>query len=141
MAARTPITINDGAATPVAHTFSPATVIDERGMSLATFEDRIGGIPVGYPVVSISMRRPSKTLSNYKVVLKIDVPTLETISNSTASGILPAPKAAYSNLVNVEFVMNQRSPVQSRKDLLAYARNLLAHAVVTSAVVDTEMVW
>lgn len=139
MAARANIVINDGQASPVAHTFNPAKVVDIDAVTLATYEDRSGGIAVGFPVVSISMRRPSKTSRTYKVQLKVVVPTLETISNSTVSGILPAPTKAYDTLVNVEFITHERAPLQSRKDILAYAKNLLAHAVVTSAIQDLDM--
>lgn len=139
MPARASITINDGAATPVAHIFNPATIVDERNMTLAGYEDRSGGIPVGFPTISLSMKRPSKTSANYRVVAKVVVPTLETISNSTASGILPAPQKAYDSLVTCEFVMNQRMSLQQRKDLLAYAKNLISTSLIQSIVQDFDM--
>lgn len=138
MAAIAVLTINDGAATPVAHTFSPNPDINS---SLPVWVDRSGGIAMGYPKISLSVRNPTKASRTYKVTLKIATPIMETVSASTASGIPPAPVVSYTPLCNVEFVLPERSTLQQRKDLLAYVKNTLANAVMTSAVQDFEPVW
>jgi hypothetical protein len=138
MSAIAVLTLNDGAATPVAHTFSPV-MIDSNGV--AAYADRIGGVALGFPKVTFSVRPPTKTNRNYRVTAKIVTPVLEVTSPNTATGIQPGPTLAYQPLVNVEFVLPERSSLQQRKDLLAYARNFLAHAVVTSAVQDFETVY
>lgn len=56
--------INDGQATPVAHTFSPVS-IDAAG--IAKWVDRVGGISIGFPTVTLSVREPSKSSRAYKV--------------------------------------------------------------------------
>jgi len=131
------IVINDGAATPVAHTFAPVTITGP----IASFADRSGGISVGYPVISASLTAPSKTSRLYKARLKLVLPVLETISNSTMSGIAPAPTKAYDLTADMTFLMPERSTLQNRKDILALAKNLLADAVVTALVQNNETIY
>lgn len=143
MAAVGNLTINDGQATPVAHTFNPRRVGDGNTTNsmMAEYEDRVGGIVVGFPRISIMMRYPDKNLRSTKVSIKVTRPVLETVSNSTVSGIAPAPTLSYNPLFTAEFILPERSQLADRKDILAYARNFLANAVVTSAVHDLEMPW
>lgn len=138
MATIAALIINDGAAVPLAHTFSPSPDINS---SLPVWVDRSGGIAMGYPRITMSVRNPTKALRTYKVTLKIAVPVMETVSASTASGIPPAPVVSYTPMANIEFVLPERSTLQQRKDLLAYVKNTLANAMMTSAVQDFEPVW
>lgn len=131
------IVINDGQATPVAHTFGPVNLVG----NAANFADRSGGISVGYPTILISHSVPSKTSRLYKVRLKLVVPTLETISNSTMSGIAPAPTKAYDSTVDMMFFMPERSALADRKNILAYAKNLLSHATVIAVIENNENVY
>lgn len=142
MASRANIVLADGATTPVNHTFNPNSGDGNvPGVSVISYEDRVGGIQVGFPVISVSTRKPTKQLRNTKIVLTVKNPILETVSNSTVTGIAPAPTVAYDVLARVEFIIPERSGLQARKDLLAYVKNLLANAVVTSAVQDLESPW
>jgi len=131
------IVINDGAATPVAHTFAPVAVNGD----LASYADRSGGISVGYPTITASLAAPSKTSRLYKARIKVVMPVLETISNSTMSGIAPAPTKAYDITADMTFLMPERSTLQDRKNILAFAKNLLANAVVTALVENNETVY
>lgn len=142
MAARANIVINDGLTTPVAHTFNPNSGDGNvPNVSIISYEDRIAGIQVGFPTLSIATRKPTKTNRNYKVSVKFTVPVLETVSNSTVSGIAPAPTVAYTALCVCEFIAPERSSLPVRKDLLAYVRNGLANATITAAVQDLESPW
>lgn len=138
MTAIAALTINDGKATPVAHTFSPVN-IDQTGV--AKWADRSGGIAIGYPTVSFSMRMPNKASRMYRVTAKVVLPVLEQTSASTATGIQPAPTKAYDLLCNVEFVLPERSTLDQRKDVIAYAKNYIANAVLTEAVLNFESVY
>lgn len=149
MPALAPIVINDGQATPVAHTFNPAGP-DESGTSY--LYDRSGGIAIGFPEVSISLRPPvrarngkgSTLRSNervYRAVLAIRVPTMDITSPSTGTGIQPAPSKAYDTVVKIEFILPERTTTQNRKDILAYAKNLLGHAIAVSIVQDLESIY
>lgn len=138
MTAIAALTINDGAAPPVAHTFNPVN-IDNAGV--ARWADRIGGIAVGFPVVSLSMRQPTAGSRAWKLVGKVVVPTLEVTSPSTGTGIQPAPTKAYDVLASFEMVLPERSTLQQRKDGLAFFRNFLANAVITTSVENFESVY
>lgn len=142
MAARNNIVINDGQATPVAHTFNPNSGDGNvPGTSVIEYEDRVSGIQVGFPKISFSTRKPTKTNRNYKVAIKVMVPVLETVSNSTVSGIAPAPTVAYVATFIGDFILPERCTLPVRKDLLAYVKNLLTNAATTSAIQDLESPW
>lgn len=135
------IVINDGLATPVAHTFAYVPYDN----NIAGYEDRAAGIPIGYNRITISMRRPKSNTAaasvasrNYRMVVKIETPKLETVSNSTVSGVAPAPTLSYRPMCTLEFVMPERSQLQDRKDLLAYIKNVLANAQITNLVHDFD---
>lgn len=138
------ITLADGQSTPVNKDFEPQ-VIDSN--NVAHYVEDSGGIPIGNGRLSISLRPPvaknggSSKDDIYRAVLKFDLPTLEVTSPSTATGIQPAPTVAYTTIARMEFVIPARSTVQNRKDLLAFAKNLLAHAVATDVVVDLKSIY
>lgn len=138
MAALAPIVLADGAGVPVNHTFSPVN-IDSAGV--AKLVDRITGISIGFPAITMSVRSPNKGSKNYRVVAKIVVPTLEVTSPSTGTGIQPAPTKAYELLGTIEFVLPERSTLLERQHLLAYTRNFLANANLSSAVNTFETIY
>jgi hypothetical protein len=132
------ITINDGAATPVAHTFTPIGK-DEKGVMW--FEQTtpaptspLGAKRIGYRQARVLDSRKQLTGSS-KAVYTLHVPTLETLANNSA-GIVPPPTVAYVEVARVEFDLAERSTQQERKDTRVLAMNLLAHAMPT-ANVDT----
>ena len=138
MTAIAALTLLDGAATPVSHTFSPVN-IDQAGV--ARWSDRTGGISLGFPTVSFAMRNPSKGNRSYKMTVKVVVPVLEVTSPSTATGIQPAPTLAYNMTANCEMILPERSTQLQRDDLRAYLKNFLANAVVTAAAQSFESVY
>jgi len=131
------IIINDGLGTPVAHTFAPVGIKND----IATFEDRALAVYVGYPTMTLSVTRPSKTSKFVKARIRIVVPQLETLGNNTVSGIVPAPTKGFENSVDMVFMMHQRSNLVMRTDLLAYAKNVLAHATVSPLVLTNEAIY
>jgi hypothetical protein len=138
MAAIANVVINDGQGTPVAHTFSPAAIKGD----IATWFDRSGGIAVGYPMLSVSLRAPlAKGARVYKATVKILSPTLEVTSPSTGSGIQPAPTKGYDCTFIGDFLLPERSTKPNRADILAYAKNALAHATIKTLVEDLENVY
>jgi hypothetical protein len=146
MPALAAITINDGAATPVAHTFNPSGP-DKNGVNY--FYDRSGGIAVGFPSVSIDLREPRPVQAGgaslasrlYRATVKVVYPVLEVTSPTTGTGIQPAPTKSYDMTVRMEFLLPERSTLQNRKDILAFAKNILANANVTSLVQDLESIY
>lgn len=132
------ITLADGQATPVNHTFSPVN-IDAAGV--AKLVDRSGGISIGFPAITLSVKSPSKGSRNYRVMAKVVVPTLEVTSPSTGSGIQPAPTKAYDILGTIEFVLPERSTLLERQNAYAYLKNFLANANVSAAVQTFETIY
>lgn len=138
MTAIAALVLADGQATPVNHTFNPVN-IDQAGV--AKWADRSGGIALGFPVVTFSLRNPSKTSRNYKVSAKVVVPVLEVTSPSTATGIQPAPTLAYNMTGTIDMILPERSTLGQRDDLRAYMKNVLGHAVLTAAAQSFESVY
>lgn len=138
MSAIAALTIADGLATPVNHTFSPVNI---NAAGIAKWSDRSGGIALGYPTVSFSLREPTKANRNYKLSAKIVTPILEVTSPSTASGIQPAPTKAYDLLATVEMVLPERATLAQCKDLLAFVKNTLALSFITNAVETKEAIY
>jgi hypothetical protein len=140
------ITINDGAATPVARTFEPVD-IDQSNVS--HYAEVSGGIPIGYGRLSISLRPPavaSKNGSNsadsvYRAKLKLDLPTLEVTSPSTGTGLQPAPTVAYTTVGTAEFILPARGALAERDNVLTLMRNAMAHATVEDVVMNLKNIY
>jgi len=133
------IVINDGQATPVAKTFAPAKTMAD----WALLEERSAGIFIGYNKLTFSLTRPqgpSKAASrNLKLSIKIETPKLENVTNSTISGIAPAPTISYRPVVELVATFPERCSLQDRKDLQAYIKNALNNAFVTQAFENYEL--
>lgn len=139
MAAIAPVVLANGESTPVNKTFDPVNITND----VALWADRSGGIALGYPNVTVQVRPPvsgGRTRNN-KVTLKITTPVLEVTSPSTATGIQPAPTKAYDLLFECSFVLPERCNLAERKNILAFAKNALSHAVMQSAVWNLEPVY
>ena len=130
------VSINNYAA--VSHTFNPVS-IDSVGV--ARLVDKVGGIAVGFPGISQALRGPTKDSRNYKLTVKVAVPTLEVTAPQSGSGFVPAPTKAYDVSAVVEIILPERSTLAERRDLLAYLKNYLAHANVTAAVESFETIY
>lgn len=137
MPAYAPLTINDGQATPVAHTFSPAR-IDEKGV--ASFFDRSGGVAIGYSRITVRLTEPVQPLKagttsdplkrNYRCTLTVDVPKLESATT--------VPTVAYIHSSRMTFDLPERGALADRNDLLAYSVNALGNATVKSVMQTLE---
>lgn len=130
MATATAIVLADAQATPVNHTFSP---VGKDGKGAYWFIDQSAANAIGYWKVSVEISQPGNPQpgeSSAKRVMRFRVglhePVLETVSNSTVSGIAPAPTVAYIPRVFTEFVIPERAALLDRKNLRKMAANLLA---------------
>jgi hypothetical protein len=99
---------------------------------VARWVDRSGGISIGYPAFTLSVRPPTKTSRIYRVTAKLSLPTLEVTSPSTATGIQPQPTLAYTCQANVEFMLPERSSLAERTALLSHLRSLFATTIQAS---------
>lgn len=124
MSAQANIVINDGQASPVAHTFN------SRGASpaLASYLETVGGIGIGMPIITIGSSRKGKgSASVYRTEARITVPILKTV-NGSDGGYTPIPAVAFNLFAKVEFVAPDQCSLQNRKDIFAYVKNLLSLA-------------
>lgn len=121
MAAFANMVIADALATPVNHTFIPVSARE----GLFEWQDQTSaanplGVPVGFNRV-LATAKMSKDVNAGRGSFALDfryiMPTLETVSNSTQSGILPAATLAYECAMFIKFVVSARSTLQNRKDL------------------------
>lgn len=134
MSSIAPLVLNNGQATPVAVTFTPTAA----SLDQATWQDRSSGIYTGMPTIVLSSRRPVKGSDIFKVRATVKIPVMEVVSNSTVSGIAPAPTIAYTMTGNVELMLPSRSTLQNRKDVTAFTKNLLADVQFTNLVNNFE---
>lgn len=133
------IVLNDGKATPIAHTFAPVTSNDANGVAIWT--DRSTGVAVGFPEVTLKIASPTKSSRNYKISGKVTLPVLNVTSPSTGSGIQPLPSVAYNLVAEVKLTLPEASLLADRKDFFAFTKNFVANAVWTAMVENYEDVF
>lgn len=122
------IVINDGAAPTVAHTFKPVATSPR-----AMYREGISNLPlVGQGQLMIGTGVPGAALQRVKVTLAL--PALETATGQNSDGYTAAPKVAYTNTVQIEFLLPSRGTAQQRKDLRVMLANCLLNAQVVDAV-------
>lgn len=131
------IALANGLASPVVHNFDPATNDSEGTKRISSFEDRATGTPVSYGRLAVMTNQgtPIRT-----VRCSIRIPTMEAVAGAAPSGYQPAPKEAFHEMVTIEFKTHERGTADGRKDLVAYARNLLANAAIVSVIVDGDTI-
>lgn len=132
------IVLADATGTPVNHTFKPSG-IDGKGIYWWT--DRSQANPIGYWKISAEFKEPppaqagqSSEGRSYRVRVGLHEPVLENTTNSTVSGIAPAPTLAYIPRSFTEYVMSERSTLTERQHLRKMTQNLQANANVVDIV-------
>lgn len=121
--------LTNSATIGVDKTFDPEGFIQP---GVARFVDRSGGIAIGFPAFTLSVRPPTKVSRVFKVTAKLVLPTLEQTSASTATGIQPAPTKAYDCTCLMEFLLPERSTLAERTALLAHVHSLFATTITAS---------
>jgi len=143
MAAAVSIVINDGATTPVAHTFTPIGK-DDKGV--VWFEQTtpapinpMGAKRIGYKQSRIMDPRGQLTGIS-RVTLTLALPSLEVLGNS-ASGLTPPATLAYTEKARCDFDLPERGLTQERKDTRVLFSNLLTNAQVVSAIDSLQTIY
>lgn len=136
------IVLADAQATPVNHTFVPMGR-DKNGVFW--FEDQSATSAIGYWKVSVDLKKPNGAVAgtssngrSFRVSIGLHEPILETVSNSTVSGIAPAPTIAYTPRALMEFVLPERAAALDRKNMRKMASSLLADANILSVVENLQ---
>lgn len=97
--------------------------------NVASWVDRAGGIPLGYPRVTYSLRPPTKESRVYKISTKMYGPVLETIDPAT--GIF-GPKLAYELQAHLDFLIPERATQVERLGFYALFSSLLFSIITAS---------
>lgn len=122
------LVINDGAPTPVAHTFTPASL---SGV-LAIWKERLSsGVAKFFPYITGQLKEPAGGSTVYRAKYSIVVPT-------TVIGSNGATTEDYRNLANLEFVFSERSTEQERKNVRLYVRNMMDNASIITMIDKLE---
>lgn len=120
MAQQADIVINDGQATPVAHTFV-AKRIDGKG--IAHWADIASGISLAYIRLSLLVKEMVSSVGQHRVSIKFSIPKMDT---SVTPNVL-----AYVNTADVVFLFDVRATEQERKDAVAYVKNCLGITAIS----------
>jgi hypothetical protein len=130
MTAFAAITLFDGAATPVEHTFSPAG-IDQNGVA-RLYENSDTAPLDARQAISLGVKLPKAGSPVARVTAKVVMPVMDEVEPTKKIGEL---------IANVEFVLPKTVSLAQRKDLLAYTSNFLAEASVIAAVQSLESIY
>lgn len=132
------IVLADAEATPVNHTFIPMG-IDKAGVYW--FQDQSQANVIGYWAISIELKRPPPAAPGqssegrvYRARIGLHEPVLANITNSTVTGVLPAPQLAYTVRGFQEYVLPERSALLDRENISKMMPLLLQNSQVRALV-------
>jgi hypothetical protein len=120
------LTINDGAATPVARTFA---VQGTNGLK-ATWLEKTAGVSVGYIKMTDEFREAKSSTGANSRVLGFEYPTVAVVNGVTTR------VRVSSGQVRLNYA--QDATDQEKKDLLAYMTNALSNAIMKPAIWGQE---
>ncbi len=134
------ITVADAASTPVNHTFVWDGQ-DPRGIS--SWSDRSGGVPIGYWKIEVSLTRPNRKANpsatgQYRARVIVKQPVLENVTNSTVSGIAPAPTISYTCMFDGTFVLPERSSLLAREHIAKMVPLILQNTQLVGLIEDLD---
>lgn len=143
MSALANIVLADAQVTPVNHTFVPVGM-DKN--SVQWWEDKSQASAIGFWRVSLEFKRPPTVNAGvanrvYRVRIGLHEPALENVTNSTVSGVSPAPTLSYVCRTICEFILPERSSLQNRKDIRKMIALLVADAQMIDAVENLSNVY
>lgn len=120
------LSLNDGQATPVAHTYAVQTTNGQK----ASFQDRIGDSPIGYQTLDFEVRPAVGANAASRVIINFSWPTTGTVDNVL--------KVVRYSSAKLEINISQTSTLQDRKDFVAYIKNLFSNSSVATAIQNLE---
>lgn len=120
------LTINDGQATPVAHTFSVGTTDG----AVAKFLDKVSGVPAGFTKLTHEIREAKSASGAHSVIVSFEAPITAVVNGVTTRVRVSSAQ------VRLNFA--QDSTDAERKDLVAYVINTLSNATVKPTLYNIE---
>jgi len=139
------IPLADAQATPVTHNFVPSGK-DANGVFW--YVDRTLANAIGYWQVSVDFKDPpppkageSSANRTYRIRIGLHEPVLENVTNSTVSGIAPAPTVAYIPRVFTEYILPERSVLLDRQNIRKMSSNLQSIATIVTVIENLERLY
>lgn len=122
------LVINDGASTPVAHTFAPAMKDGQQAM----WTNNAASIPIGKESLTFTVRMPPRGNSTaaIRVTGKLTLPVVAPVDG--------LDDVVRSSSFDFAFNIAQTATLQNRKDIAALVKNFFANPAIVSAVESTE---
>lgn len=114
------LTIKDGAATPVDHTFTPGAI----SAGVATFFERKDTL-VARPQMTVSNRESNGSNPTIKAELRLTQPKVVNVTDTSGNTVA---KVDHTDLGVVTFTFAKNSTLQERKNLRVLIANALLNA-------------
>lgn len=108
------ITVFDGAATPVTHTLNPLYVKEDKGVLEAKWRESVAGLP-SEAQVSCTFKQRTLPSGVCESRVRVEVPTMESISGQNAAGYTAAPKVAFVDAEEWVSYQHPRSTITGRR--------------------------
>jgi len=123
----TAITLADGQATPVNHTFTPSSIKD----GMAVFYDRSKSVMLEQPYVTIrtNLAKNPKGISSVRAT--VNVPRYDSVSG----------KVIGYQSATIEYRLAPTDTKQDRDDLVAYVKNLTATTLLQQMAGNVESLY
>jgi hypothetical protein len=133
------IVIADALGTPVNHTFIPLGVDPKTGTMW--FEDQSQANALGYWKISVERKAPPPPATKasaegrtYRLRFGLHEPVLANITNSTVSGVMPAPQLAYTPRSFCEFILPEEGALIDRQNMAKMTPLLLQNAQIKTMI-------
>lgn len=124
-----PLSINDGAATPVAKSFAPIAV----SPSISIFAEKTAASSSGFVKLTTKTSPAASNRPTNRVDVEVDMPVLETVDGTN--------KVTRTGRFKGYFVIPDTMTGEERANLHAYAANALDAALVKELIVDLETLY
>lgn len=124
-----PLSINDGAATPVAKSFAPIAV----SPSVSIFTERTAAASAGFVRLTTKTSPAASNRPTNRVDVEVDLPVLETVNGTN--------KVTRTGRFKGYFVIPDTMTADERAHLHAYVANALDETLIKELVVDLETLY
>lgn len=124
-----PLSINNGAASPVAKSFAPVSIMP----SSSKFSEKTAASSAGFLNLTIGFSEASGNRKTNRIDITFDMPILETVSGET--------KVTRSGLFKGYFVVPDTFTAAERADLIAFVANALDNAQIRAVVKDLDPLY
>lgn len=123
------LSINNGAATPVAKSFAPERVAPEN----TVFTERSAAVSAGFTRLAIRYSAASAKRASNRVDVDLDLPVLTTVNGVST--------VAYTGRFKGYFVLPDQMTAAERADMHAFVANGLNNAVIKGVIKDLDPLY